>query len=755
MEKKIGVYICSGCNIGEVIDAEKLSEVAKEFKVPVCKNHRALCSPEGVGEIRKDIAGAGVNGMVIAACSPRAKADVFSFDVMTTVLDRVNLREQVAWSHDPKPAEGKKFDEDLQMMAEDQLRMGIVRVQNMDPPDPYREEINKRILVVGGGITGMTCALETARAGYEVVLVEREANLGGFTAKLYKQYPKNPPYREMEPNGIEALIRKLSEESKAKVYQPAQIEKISGAPGMFDVSLRQNDQAFTERVGAIVLATGFEPYDPTKLEHLGFGKSPNVITTVALEETASGGSFTRPSDGQAVKSAAFILCAGSRDPNHLPYCSTVCCMTALKQAIYVREKNPEAKVYIFYKDIRTPGQYEDFYRRVQEDEGIFLTKGEIAAVTPEGDGSVALEVEDTLLGEKIRIRTDLVVLATGMVPRTASGEEQVLTLSEDGDKKGGEKKKDIASQLLIPTKIIKSNTLNLAYRQGPEIPDLKYGFPDSHFICFPYETRRTGIYAAGPVRQPMDTAFSMEDARGAALKAIQCVELVSEGKAVHPRAGDMAYPELFMQRCTQCKRCTEECPFGMYNEDEKGNPLPNPTRCRRCAICMGSCPERIISFKDYSVGMIGSMIKAIEVPEEDEEKPRILVFACENDAYPALDTVGIRGGKYNPFVRIIPLRCLGSINLIWVADSLSKGIDGILLLGCVHGNDYQCHMAKGSELANYRLTKVQETLNRLALESSRLRIEQIDISDYHRLPGIMDEFLETIREVGPNPYKGF
>jgi len=750
VEKKIGVYICAGCGIGDVIDVDKLSEVANEFKVPVCKIHPALCSPEGVGGIRKDVAEGGVNGLVIAACSPRAKTDVFSFDIMTTVLDRVNFREQVAWSHDPKPAEGKKFDEDIQMMAEDQLRMSVVRVQNMDPPDPYKEEINKRILVVGGGITGMTSALEAARAGYEIVLVEREASLGGFSAKLYKQYPKKPPYREMESPGYEALIQKLGEESKVKVYQSAVIDKISGAPGMFDVSIRQNGQVLTERVGSIVVATGFEPYDPTKLEHLGFGKSPNVITTVTMEEMASQGSFTRPSDGRTAKSVAFILCAGSRDPNHLPYCSTVCCMTALKQAIYVRGKNPEAKVYIFYKDIRTPGQYEDFYRRVQEDEGIFLTKGEIASVAANGGGPLTLEVDDTLLGERIQVGADLVVLATGMVPRTASGEEQVITVTEEEGKK-----KDLASQLLIPTKIIKSNTLNLAYRQGPELPDLKYGFPDSHFICFPYETRRTGIYAAGPVRQPMDTAFSMEDARGAALKAIQCVELISEGKAVHPRAGDMAYPELFMQRCTQCKRCTEECPFGMYNEDEKGNPLPNPTRCRRCAICMGSCPERIISFKDYSVALIGSMIKAIEVPEEDEEKPRILVLACENDAYPALDMVGLRGGKYNPFVRIIPLRCLGSINLIWIADSLSKGIDGILLLGCVHGNDYQCHMAKGSELANYRLSKVQETLTRLALESTRLRIEQVEISDYHRLPGIIDEFLETIHEVGPNPYKGF
>jgi quinone-modifying oxidoreductase subunit QmoB len=351
----------------------------------------------------------------------------------------------------------------------------------------------------------------------------------------------------------------------------------------------------------------------------------------------------------------------------------------------------------------------------------------------------------------------MVVLATGMVPRTALGEEEVLAAAacEEDDKQKGNKPQDMASQLLTPTKIIKSDTLNLAYRQGPELPDLRYGFPDSHFICFPYETRRTGIYAAGPVRQPMDIAFSKEDGRGAALKAIQCVELTSAGKSVHPRVGDMSYPELFMQRCTQCKRCTEECPFGAYNEDEKGNPLPNPTRCRRCAICMGSCPERIISFKDYSVPMIGAMIKAIEVPEEDEEKPRILILACENDAYPALDMIGACRGRYNPYVRIIPLRCLGSLNLVWVADSLSKGIDGILLLGCAHGEDYQCHMIKGSELANYRLSKIQETLNRLALESKRLRIEQIEISAYDRLPGIIDEFLETINEVGPNPYKGF
>ena len=143
------------------------------------------------------------------------------------------------------------------------------------------------------------------------------------------------------------------------------------------------------------------------------------------------------------------------------------------------------------------------------------------------------------------------------------------------------------------------------------------------------------------------------------------------------------------------------------------------------------------------------------MPEEDEEKPRIMVLACENDAYPALDMAGLRRMTYNAWVRVIPLRCLGSMNLVWIADALSKGIDGVLLLGCKHGDDYQCHFIKGSELSNIRLSKVSETLNRLALESDRVRFENISIMDYGRLPALLDEFAGKLDEIGPNPFKGF
>ncbi|MBC7106139.1 MAG: hydrogenase iron-sulfur subunit, partial [Firmicutes bacterium] len=518
---------------------------------------------------------------------------------------------------------------------------------------------------------------------------------------------------ELEPVDIAGRVKEVEEHPNVTVYKGARVERISGAPGMFEVSIARNGEAITERVGAVVLATGATGYDPAKLEHLGFGRYANVVTGDALEEMAAKGKIVRPSDGREVRSVGFVLCAGSRDPEHLPYCSAICCVESLKQALYVKEQNPEAAVYVFYKDMRAPGQYEFLYQRAQR-EGVLFFRGDIAGIAEDENKALSVQVDDVLVGDRVVAEgIDLLVLATGMVSTAAQGEMMVVGAEEEEEKKSG-------ASLVRPDVYFKADLLNLEYRQGPELPSLKYGFPDSHFICFPYETRRTGIYAAGAVRAPMDLPSCIRDGLGAALKAIQCIELTGRGASVHPRALDTSYAEFRMEQCTQCKRCTVECPFGAINEDEKANPLYNPTRCRRCATCLGACPQRIISFKNYSITMIGSMVKAIEVPEEDEEKPRILVFACENDAYPALDMAGINRQQLSPWIRVIPLRCLGSLNLIWIADALSKGIDGILMLGCRHGEDYQCHFVKGSELANYRLSKIAETLTRLALESDRV-----------------------------------
>jgi len=748
---KIGVYICSGCDIGQSLDTEQLVTMATgEYKPAACQLNPYLCGKEGLEMIRRDIDSGTVDSVVIAAGSPRMKTDAFSFDPKM-VLSRVNLREHVVWCQKPN-------DEDTQMMAEDYLRMGIVKAQKSEPLEPVLEEISKKLMVVGGGITGITAAIEAADAGYEVVLVEKEARLGGFVGSIKKRFPGAAPYTQPSPNGFKDRIQAATYHSKIQILTSARILKTEGQPGMFDVTIEADSGTSEVRVGSIVMATGWKPYDANNLGHLGYGLSADVITNVEMEELAAKGSIVRPSDGKPAKDILFIQCAGSRDEDHLAYCSSVCCMSTLKQAGYIREQSADARVYIVYRDIRTPGQYEKFYQSAQDDPLNFLTKGDVTGVERKSNGKLAVSVADTLLGESMLLEVDLVILATGMVPNSADG-PAIRALADAKlkvEKSESETQRaDAAKQVEELKQHEGTAILNLNYRQGPDLPALKYGFADSHFVCFPYETLRTGIYAAGATRAPMDSAQAEEDATGAAMKAIQSVELASAGRAVHPRTMDLSFPDFFLQRCTQCKRCTEECPFGTLDEDEKGTPQPNPYRCRRCGVCMGACPERIISFKNYSVEMIASMIKAIEVPDEEEEKLRVIVLMCENDAYPALDIAGMNRIQYDPSVRVIPLRCLGSMNIVWIADALSRGIDGIMLIGCKYGDDYQCHFAQGSELANRRLENVKETLERLQLEPERLELTELAINEYHKLPVLINDFMEQMREIGPNPYKGF
>ncbi|MFC1596407.1 FAD-dependent oxidoreductase [Planctomycetota bacterium] len=746
-DTKIAVWICRGCDIGESVDVEALEKLAGECGANLCRSHPILCGDEGVELVKKDIED-GARTLVVAGCSPRFNTDTFTFDGCST--ERVNLREHVVWSHKPN-------DEDTQMLAEDYLRMGIARAEKAESPEPFEAEIDKTILVVGGGQTGMTAALEAARAGYQVALVEKEERLGGWLKTFAKLFPKKPPYRDPQPVELQARVRQVEENERIQVYTGATIESIGGQPGQFDVSIQTNGDATQFRAGAIIQATGWKPYDASRLGHLGSG-SANVITNVEMEELAASGKISRPSDGKPARRIAFIQCAGSRDKDHLPYCSAVCCRVSLKQALWARELDGETQAYVLYKDIRTPGQYEDFYRRAQEDPGIFFTKGDVLSVKEADDGNLIVDVENTLIDKHIEVEADLVVLATGMVPVAADGE----AVRQFQDAQGIIAKGEAGAQLEAAKETAErlkehegTEILNLGYRQGPDLPALKYDFPDSHFICFPYETRRTGVYAAGCVRAPNDADACREDAAGAALKAIQSVELAARGAAVHPRWEDQSYPDFAMQRCTQCKRCTEECPFGTLDEDEKGTPMPNVTRCRRCGICLGACPERIISFKDYSVPIVSSMIKAVEIPDEFEEKPRLLGLLCENDAYPALDTAGLHRIQHSAFIRFLPVRCLGAVNIVWIADALSRGYDGILLVGCKSGDDYQCHFVRGSELMGTRGDNIREKLTALALEEERVRVEQIDISEYRRLPQIINEFAEEIEDIGMNPFKGF
>jgi quinone-modifying oxidoreductase subunit QmoA len=404
----------------------------------------------------------------------------------------------------------------------------------------------KSILVVGGGIAGLTTAIEAAEAGCEVVLIEKSAYLGGRVAGFHQYFPKLCP-----PScGLEINFKRLKANPGVTVLTQAELESLSGSPGSYEaviriaprhvtdactlcddcskvcpaeiadefncsltttktirlphrnafparyvidrtacppdchacvdackyraIDLQQLPAKRTLRVASVVLATGWAPYDATKIDNLGFGKYANVVTNVILERLASAdgptkGKILRPSDGKEPKAVAFVQCAGSRDRNHLPYCSAVCCTASLKHATYVRSQYPEAKITMFYIDLRTPGHLEEFAAKVIAANGVEVIKGKVGKVQEHPvSRDLLLSAEDVLGGRKIQREYDLVVLATGMVPRT-TGIPVGVSLDEFGFAANGE----------------------------------------------------PGVYAAGCAKRPAEVAASIRDATGSALKALQ------------------------------------------------------------------------------------------------------------------------------------------------------------------------------------------------------------------------------------------
>ena len=762
MATKIGVYFDQSA-IGGGLDVEALAAgVEKRWSdlAPVVKVFPMLASDDARKEIAADIKDNKLDGVALCGTSARVDWDLYKFG--GTQVERISLREGCVLAYknpDGSPLCGDAAPDLLRLMAVDYINMGIIKLQKSNVPAPEQMESTRRILVLGGGWTGLSAALAAASAGMPVTLVEKSEELGGRALNLLKTIPLKAPHAEAHDTGLQAKIAAVTRNNNITVLTQSSLLRLAGAPGCYTATLATPAGEQSVEIGSVVLATGWQPQDPSVLAPLGYGKSPRVVTASEFEKLAKDGKL-------AAKRVAFILntnlcteglcsCKGQQaegaaadapkatdvaaaDPagddaaevkyedmesvRHLPFSNAVNSVVALKQAGYVTDQGPDAIAYILYDSMVVQGVHERFYKAAQNTPGIMLTKADIREVREEG-GQLVVLADNTLIGGSIELAVDMVVLPTGMVPATA-----------------------------------KEPIMQFAYRQGPAFPDLSLfdGYADSNYICFPYETRRTGVYAAGCVRQPMTLDAAEEDAYGATLKAIQCIESINRGVAVHPRSGDLSYPVFNFVRCTQCKRCTEECPFGALDDDEKGTPKPNPTRCRRCGTCMGACPERVISFDNYNVDQIGSMIRDVKVPDNmDVGGPRVIILACENDALPAFDMAAMRGKPWSPYVRIIPVRCLGSVNAIWVADAMSKGIDGVMMMGCKYGDDYQCHFVKGSEICNRRKENIAETLNRLGVEPDRVAQYQVAIDEYDKVPQMVDEFMKMIFEKGPNPFKGY
>ena len=758
MSSKIGVYF-DAANIGGGLDVEALAAGVKakwESLVAVVRVFPVLA--DQAQSIAKDIEDNGLDGVLICGASPRQDVEIYRFPVLT---ERVNLREQCVLSYEDPLGNGlvpgQPAPELLVQIATDYINMGVVKLQKGSLPDSAALEKGvRRILVVGGGFTGLTAAAEAAASGYEVVLVEKTDRLGGAVNNIPTGSPLQGPWEDKESTNLAERIAAVEKNPKITVYMSSTVAKLAGQPGQYTLTLNTPEGEKTLEVGSAVVAAGWTPLDPKYMEAMGLGVSPKVMhaaefgkqflagkitarriafvldTTLAEEaaarqkaeaeaQAAEQAAEAAPAEAPAEGEEAAFVKQDLESIEHLRYSNAVNSVGMLRLANSVCEKtNDVTQCYVLYKDMVVPGILERFYRKMQDRLGLMMTKADVTSIREQGDHMV-VSCENTLLGMDFDLDCDLVVVPTGLVPVSA-----------------------------------KEAIMQFEYRQGPDFPDLDLfdGYLDSNYICFPYETRRTGVYAAGCVRQPMTLDGCLQDARGAVLKAIQAIECAEHGVAVHPRSGDRTYPVFNFVRCTQCKRCTEECPFGALDDDEKGTPKPNPARCRRCGTCFGACPERVISFANYNIDQIGSMIREVSVPKDfKNEGPRILILACENDAYPALDMAALQGHTWSPYVRIIPVRCLGSVNAIWVSDAMSKGYDGVMLLGCKYGDDYQCHFVKGSELCARRMTNIAETLNRLGVEPERVEQFELAIDEAHCVTDMIDGFVKRIEQMGPNPFK--
>ena len=755
MATKIGVYF-DASSIGGGLDVEALAAgvTAKWGSfAPVVTVFPVLA--DNVAQVSKDIEAQGLDGVLLCGPSPRAEGDLYRFPVLT---DYVNLREQCVMSfqdNEGNPVRpGQPAPELLTLLASDYINMGVMKLQKGALPGSaaLEEGGTRRILVVGGGYTGLTAAAEAGAMGYEVILVEKKDILGGAVNNIPMGSPLSAPWEDKEPTKLPELIEKVKADRAITILMESSITKLAGQPGAYTVTIATPEGEKQFAIGACIVATGWVPLDPSYMTGMGLGSSDRVVTSAQFGKMLKDGTATNyarvafvldttlaEEDIRARAEAAAAEAAPEAAPaaeeeedkgfvkedlesiDHLRYSNLVNSVGMLRMANIVAERTDDAsQCYVLYKDMMMPGIFERFYKKMQERLGVMMSKADVTAITPAGD-TVTVSCANTLLGADFDLECDLVVIPTGMVPVTA-----------------------------------KEAVMQFEYRQGPDFPDLNLfdGYLDSNYICFPYETRRTGVYAAGCVRTPQTIDACVMDAKGAVLKAIQCVECASHGVAVHPRSGDRTYPVFNFVRCTQCKRCTEECPFGALDDDEKGTPKPNPARCRRCGTCFGACPERVISFSNYNIDQIGSMIREVNVPKDFKtEGPRVLILACENDAYPALDMAGARGHTWSPYVRIIPVRCLGSVNAIWISDAMSKGYDGVMLLGCKYGDDYQCHFIKGSELCARRMQNIAETLNRLGVEPARVEQFEVAIDEYDKVPAMINDFVKRIVGMGPNPFK--
>jgi heterodisulfide reductase subunit A len=559
---RIGVYICwCGTNIAKIVDVEEVARFASGLpNVVLAKSYKYMCSNPGQEMITKDIREHKLDRVVVAACSPNMHERTFRSALRSAGLNQylfemANIREQCSWVHTDRVEATEK--------AKALISAAISRVELHESLETMSVDMCPNALVIGGGITGMTAALELGDSGYTVYLVEKDDHLGGNLARV----DLTAPYLYSARDLLTEKIMRIKDNRKIVVYLESKVTEVTGFIGNFKASIQSFDNKFNYpgrkvnvKIGNVVVCTGYKEFDASRIVHYGYGKLPNVITSFELEKMIRAGSI-ETKEGKVPKYVAIIHCVGSRTKEFHTYCSRVCCMTALKYASEIKSANPDCYISDIYIDMHAFGKgHEDFYRRSSEAKTLFLMyeKGDrpvIHKATPKDDCEMLIEVNEKLSGEHIEIPADLVVLMVGMEAREDSNEiARLVNISQDKDG----------------------------------------WFIESHPKLEPVATTTDGIFIAGTCVAPKDIPDSVAQARAAAARILA---RIAKGKI----EVDAVYSEVNEELCSGCRFCNQLCPYSAieFNEEKRQSHIISAL-CKSCGVCVAACPSSAIKGRHFT-----------------------------------------------------------------------------------------------------------------------------------------------------------
>lgn len=568
---RIGVFICAcGTNIAKIIDVEAVAQtISKLPDIILVKTYKYMCSNPGQEMISQNIKEHKLNRIVVAACSPNMHERTFRQALQVAelnqyMLEMVNIREQCSWVHKDTVEATRK--------AISLIYAAINRVKLHDSLENLSVKMNPEVLVIGGGIAGMTTALELADAGYIVHIVEKNSHLGGNLTRV----DLTAPYFYSARDLISERITRTLNHTKIHVYLNSKVTKITGYVGNFEAEISKlngnsKEKADVIKIGNIAVCTGYKEFDASRVTHYGYGKLQDVITSFDLEKMLKKGQVVT-SSGKPPKYVAIIHCVGSRNVEFHAYCSRVCCMTALKYAHEIKSAIPDCYISDIYIDMHAFGKgHEDFYLKSSEAKTLFLMyekndRPVIHKAKPKDDCNLLIEVNERLSGEHIEIPADLVVLMVGMEARTDAEEvAHLVNISQDKDG----------------------------------------WFIESHPKLEPVATSTDGVFIAGTCVAPKDIPDTVAQARAAAARILA---RISKGEI----EVDAVFSEVNPDLCSGCRFCNKLCPFSAitFNEEEKHSEVISAL-CKACGVCVSACPSSAIKGRHFTDKQILAQIDGI------------------------------------------------------------------------------------------------------------------------------------------------